>query len=491
MGIYQYIYHNWNVLEKNAVEIEEESISYAALHEKVLRFGVWLQQRDIGAGDVVVVQLPKSILLLQVILGTMAHGATVLPLNEHYTPAERAFYIRDARAKMVISLEEVAEDGFVSRDQLTRALENVSAEGSLGAPPDDSCAILLYTSGTTGKPKGAMISHANIRAVVEGLARAWHFSASDRLLHVLPLFHVHGLFVAQFVALYANCTSVWMKKFEATACITALKEKNITVLMAVPTLYYRLLSQEGTHTFPLLRLCTSGSAPLPASMHAEFEARFGQRILERYGMTEVGIVLSNPYEGERRAGFVGFPVSGASFRIVDPQTQEDVPQGEVGELWIAGPSVISGYFQRPAQTAKTLIGPWLRSGDLASQDEDGYYKIAGRAKDLVISGGMNIYPLEVEAVFLELPGVAQAAGVGIPHPEWGETFVMLLVVKEELCEEDLFAYARQRLAAYKRPKAYHFVKDFPRNAMGKVQKEKIRRSLLLREKSVNGEHENL
>ena len=195
-------------------------------------------------------------------------------------------------------------------------------------------------------------------------------------------------------------------------------------------------------------------------------------------MTEVGIVLSNPYQGERRAGAVGFPVSGACFRIVNPNTQKDVVKGEVGELWISGPSVISGYFQRPEQTAQTLVGPWLRSGDLASQDEDGYYRIAGRAKDLVISGGMNIYPLEIEALFLELPQVAQAAGVGLPHPEWGETFVMLIICKQPIRKEELFAFAQRRLTAYKRPKKYVFVEDFPRNAMGKVQKEKIRQALL-------------
>ncbi|MEC7986496.1 MAG: AMP-binding protein [Myxococcota bacterium] len=480
MGIYQHLYHNWTVLEKNAVEIDGESISYAELHRKVLCFGAWLSHRGIEPGDVVVVQLPKSIPLLQILLGSMAYGATILPLNDRYTAAEASFYVDDAQAKMVISLGIHSDERYVSLDDMQRELADIEPLTSLPAVADSSCAILLYTSGTTGKPKGAMISHTNIKAVVEGLATAWHFSAEDRLLHVLPLFHVHGLFVAQFVALYVNSTSVWMIKFEENACLAALRNCEISVFMAVPTLYYRLLSLSGRYVFPHLRLCTSGSAPLPVSIHSAFEDRFGQRILERYGMTEVGIVLSNPYSGERRAGFVGFPVSEASFRIVNPHTMTDVSPGEVGELWISGPSVIQAYLRRPEQTAQTIVGKWLRSGDLASRSEDGYYKIAGRAKDLVISGGMNIYPLEIEAVFLEIPEVAQAAGVGIPCEEWGERFVMVLILNRPIDKEQLFQIAKAQLSSYKRPKEYVFVDDFPRNAMGKVQKEKIRRSLLKR-----------
>ena len=342
---------------------------------------------------------------------------------------------------------------------------------------DDALAMLLYTSGTTGIPKGAMISHGNIFATVEGLYRSWNFSDSDRLLHLLPLFHVHGLFVAQFVAMYACCTSIWMRSFHRETCLSVLATEKITVMMAVPTIYFRIVDQEKKHSFPSLRLCTSGSAPLPVPIHERFERMFGMSIVERYGMTEVGIVLSNPYDGRRKVGTIGLPVSGARLQVTNPDTRKPCVVGEIGELWISGPSVIPGYLRRLEQTSSTFVGSWLGSGDRAVQDEDGYIRIAGRCKDLVISGGLNIYPLEVEAVFLGHPLVEQAAGVGIPDLEWGERFVMQVMAKKGLSEEDLKQFAQEKLASYKRPKSYFFVDSFPRNAMGKVQKSKIRQQI--------------
>ena len=475
MGLYTRFYNRWTHVDHHiAIVDENQEYTYALVDTHVRSICSFFQHRSIQQGDVIAVQLPKSVLLLEVILAGLAYGCPILPLNEKYTKKELQFYLEDSQARLFIGSQDFETiESMIDHE----ALRELPPMEELPEIEDDSLAILLYTSGTTGIPKGAMISHGNIFATVEGLYQAWKFSASDRLLHLLPIFHVHGLFVAQFVALYACCTSIWMRSFHRETCLSLLETEQITVMMAVPTIYFRILDREETFSFPNLRLCTSGSAPLPVPMHERFEQMFGMSIVERYGMTEVGIVLSNPYEGLRKVGTVGLPVSGAKLQVTNPETHEPCKAGETGELWIAGPSVISGYLRRPEQTAKTFVGAWLRSGDLAVQDEDGYIRIAGRSKDLVISGGLNIYPLEVEAVFLGHPLVEQVAGVGIPDAEWGERFVMQVIAKEGLTEEELNRFAREKLASYKRPKAYFFVNAFPRNAMGKVQKEKIRQQL--------------
>ena len=473
MGLYTRFYNRWTS-EHIAIVDEKQEYTYAIIDQHVRSICSFFRHHSIQKGDVIAVQLPKSVSLLEVILAGLAYGCPVLPLNDKYTQKEALFYLDDAQARLFIGMQEFdTVDSIINHEEL----RSLSPMKDIPQVEDDALAILLYTSGTTGVPKGAMISHDNILATVEGLYRTWDFSARDRLLHILPLFHVHGLFVAQFVALYACCTSIWMRSFQRDACLSLLKTEKITVMMAVPTIYFRILEKEERFSFPNLRLCTSGSAPLPVPIHERFERMFGMSIVERYGMTEVGIVLSNPYEGIRKVGTVGLPVSGARLQVTNPDTHEPCKVGEAGELWISGPSVISGYLRRPEQTEKTFVGSWLRSGDLAVEDEDGYIRIAGRCKDLVISGGLNIYPLEVEAVFLGHPLVEQVAGVGIPDLEWGEKFVMQVIAKEGLTEEELKQFAQQKLASYKRPKAYYFVDSFPRNAMGKVQKSKIRQQL--------------
>lgn len=477
MGFYEELYNRWQDTSHIAIEHEDVLLSYEELDRRVRRICAFLLDIGVEKGDVIATQLPKSTLLLEVILAGMAMGCPVLPLNDAYTPTEAHFYLEDAQARVFVGSYTPDIPNLITITTHSDLYQQEPMHSLPHVDPDE-LAILLYTSGTTGIPKGAMISHTNILATVEGLCSAWCCTSTDRLLHMLPLFHVHGLFVAQFVALYAQCTSIWMSSFERDSCLSLLHTKDITIMMAVPTIYFRLLSTEETHHYPKLRLCTSGSAPLPVPIHERFQKQFGITIVERYGMTEVGIVLSNPYHGEKKIGTVGLPVSRASFRIVNMGTLEDCAVGDVGELWISGPSVISGYLRRPEQTAQTIVGTWLRSGDLAQMDADGYIKIAGRAKDLVISGGYNIYPLEIEALFLEHPLVEQAAGVGIPDEEWGERFVMLIIPKEGLDIDDLKRIAREKLASYKRPKEFIVVHSFPRNAMGKVQKAIIRAQLI-------------
>ena len=475
MGLYTRFYNRWNNTNHHiAIVAEKQEYTYSLIDKHVRSICSFFRHHSLQKGDVIAVQLPKSVLLLEVILAGLAYGCPILPLNEKYTQKEAQFYLDDAQAKLYIGIQEFETVQSVTNHEILREFPLMQ---ELPHIEEDELAILLYTSGTTGIPKGAMISHGNIFATVEGLYRAWEFSDSDRLLHLLPLFHVHGLFVAQFVALYACCTSIWMHSFQREECLSLLETEKITVMMAVPTIYFRILDQEERFSFPNLRLCTSGSAPLPVPIHERFERMFGMSIVERYGMTEVGIVLSNPYDGMRKVGTVGLPVSGARLQVTNRDTHEPCSVGETGELWISGPSVISGYLRRPEQTANTFVGSWLRSGDLAVQDKDGYIRIAGRCKDLVISGGLNIYPLEVEAVFLGHPLVEQVAGVGIPDLEWGEKFVMQVIAKEGLTKEELHCFAQEKLASYKRPKSYFFVDSFPRNAMGKVQKAKIRAQL--------------
>ena len=328
----------------------------------------------------------------------------------------------------------------------------------------DDLALLLYTSGTTGKPKGAMISHGNLLASISALHNAWEWQATDRLLHMLPLFHVHGLVVAQFGALYANAYTEWMSaKWSASEVVERWAASQISICMMVPTIVYRVVQVQEVPHLPSLRLCTSGSAPLPVSTHEAFEQKFGRAIVERYGMTEVGIVLSNPYAGDRRPGTVGFPLGDMRFRVVNAE-HEDVPIGQVGELLISGPSVISGYWNQPEATDQTIQDGWLASGDLATLDADGYYSIVGRSKDLIISGGFNVYPKEIERGLLTLDGVQEVAVVGIPDDEWGEAVVAVVI--GDVTWDSVREWSLANLAPYKRPKLV-LVEDFPRNAMGK------------------------
>ena len=449
-----------------------DGVSYGQLHEQVLKTIYWLQKQGLRSGDVVCVQLPKSVELLQVILASMAMGSPILPLNEAYTDVEVLYYLNDC--KPTLSILPKRPNGWNGVVRTPVELLQVKMSPSADLPsevPLSSQALFLYTSGTTGEPKGAVISHQNILACVKALHQAWQWTAEDHLLHILPLFHVHGLIVAQFGALYANARTSWLLKFDASAVWRLISLREISILMAVPTIHYRLLKEQEYPDTSSLRLVTSGSAPLPVSLHEQFFDRFGFQIVERYGMTEVGIVLSNPYAGECRPGTVGFPLGDTQFRIVG-KTGEDLPDGEVGELWIKGSSVISEYWERPEQSKETIHDGWLRSGDLAVRDFDGYYSIVGRAKDLIISGGMNVYPREVERCLLKHASVDEVAVIGLPDEEWGEQVTAIVVGQPQ--SEQLLAFVRGELSSYKCPKQIFYVEDFPRNAMGKIQKARLR-----------------
>jgi malonyl-CoA/methylmalonyl-CoA synthetase len=471
MGFYERLSARWRRADP-ALVFQGTSLSYGDLMDRVQRAAGWLVGQGLVSGDVLMLQTPRCLAFLEVHLAALALGVVTLPLNPAYTEAEIEFYRSDSKAKRSVLIG----GGDVSAAVLSEALSAAEPMALPGGIPGDHPALLCYTSGTTGRPKGAVITHDNLAGTVLALHEAWHWSRSDVLLHALPLFHIHGLIVAQLGALYAGACAIWMARFEPQIALTMMA--NCTVFMGVPTFYHRILALPQTVSADLsgMRLLTSGSAPLPAQAHAALQARFGQRILERYGMTEAGIVLSNPYDGERRPGAVGFPLPGVSVRLVDAETGLEVVDGAVGEIQIRGPGVIPGYLNLPEQTAAAFCDGWLCSGDLARRDADGYICIVGRAKDLIITGGLNVYPVEVERILLEHSGVSAVAVVGIPDAEWGERVVaaVIPVAGVAVASEALIAFARQHLAPYKCPRMVRLVDDFPRNAMGKVQKARLR-----------------
>ncbi|MBV1705058.1 MAG: AMP-binding protein, partial [Hyphomicrobiales bacterium] len=342
----------------------------------------------------------------------------------------------------------------------------------------DDLAAILYTSGTTGRSKGAMLTHANLLSNALVLKDYWQWREGDVLIHALPIFHVHGLFVALNVALLSGARIDFQRKFDADAVVAALPRA--TCLMGVPTFYVRLLDHPGftREAAAHMRLFVSGSAPLLAETHREFSARTGHAILERYGMTETGMIASNPYDGARVPGAVGFPLSGIAVRIADSEGRA-LADGETGVIEVRGPNVFKGYWNMPEKTAAEFRdGGWFVTGDVGTVGPDGHLRIVGRAKDLVISGGFNVYPKEIEEEIDALPGVLESAVIGLPHRDFGEGVTAIVVARPgaTLDEAAILAAVAPRLAAFKRPKRALIVADLPRNAMGKVQKAELRRT---------------
>ena len=407
-------------------------------------------------------------------------------------PAEIDYFVGDAQPSVVVSSIKAAEQiapicanhnavlftlGENSDGTLIDAAKTASTECPVAERGADDLAAILYTSGTTGRSKGAMLSNKNLLSNAESLSKAWRYTSEDRLLHALPIFHAHGLFVAVNVALYVGASMIFLPKFDIDVVMDKIGDA--TTMMGVPTFYTRMLADERCTSENLghMRLFVSGSAPLLAETHREFEAKTGQRILERYGMTETTMNSSNPYDGERRAGTVGFPLPNIELRVVDPETSDNLPVGEIGNLEVRGPNVFQGYWRMPEKTAEDFRDDgFFITGDIAKIDEDGYVTIIGRSKDLVISGGYNVYPKEVESEIDNLNGVNESAIIGAPHPDFGEAVVAVIVPQlgVTLTSEQIMAPLQQRLAKFKCPKSIFFVKALPRNTMGKVQKNELR-----------------
>jgi len=451
-----------------------------------------LRNLGVQPGDRVSIQVDKSIANVALFLAVLKVGAIGNPLNTAYTLTEMAYFMSDAAPRLVVVAPDqhaaMAEMGTEYGVQAVETLDS-AGQGSLAdkaaaesaeAPTEprsaDDIACIIYTSGTTGLPKGAMSTHGNISTNIHALWDIWHFQPGDVLLHILPIYHVHGLFVALGTALYNGSAIIWLPRPDFDQIIAALPRA--TVMMGVPTHYTRLLERPelNRELTAHMRLFTAGSAPLLAATHEAFEARTGHKILERYGMTEAGMIASNPYDGERIPGTVGYPLPGVSVRISDKQGHV-LPAGEVGMVEVNGPNVFKGYWQRPEKTAEEFRADgYFITGDQGMLSEDGRLSIVGREKDMIISGGLNIYPKEVERELDGLDGITETAVIGVPHPDFGEGVVAVATrgATPPPSEAEIIDTLAARLAKFKVPKRVIFVDDLPRNTMGKVQKNVLR-----------------
>jgi len=467
-------------------------LTYAQLIREVARAAAALSALGVEPGDRVMAQADKSLANVYLYLATLKVGAVFNPLNTAYTPAELEYFITDAQPVVIVaSAERIAAIEPIAAASKVRALLTMAPDGS-GSFMDlaakhtplrasaqrvaDDLAALIYTSGTTGRSKGAMVTHRNIASNAATLHAYWSFQPGDVLLHALPIFHVHGLFVALHTALLNGSKMLWLPKFDLEEVLRLLPQA--TVLMGVPTFYTRLL---GAKAFSRkhcrnLRLAISGSAPLLAETHRDFTARTGLEILERYGMTEAGMVTSNPYEGERLPGTVGYALPKISVRVVG-ENGKRVKAGDVGVLEIKGPNVFKGYWRSPEKTVEEFRPDgYFKSGDLATMGKDGRITIVGRAKDLIITGGFNVYPKEIEGELNSLPGIAESAVVGVPHPDFGEGIVAVITALPGVKPPDeavILSELGKRLAKFKLPKRVFLAGELPRNAMGKVQKAEL------------------
>ncbi len=473
--------------------LDNSTISYAEAFAQAARLANGLTGLGVLPGDRVAVQVEKSPAALMLYLACVEAGAVFLPLNTGYTPAEIAYFLSDAEPRVFVcdpsrreAMLAIAGEARVSH------VETLDADGKgslmdraaicpasftpVTRKPDDLAAI-LYTSGTTGRSKGAMLSHENLASNARTLTQVWRFSPKDVLIHALPIFHTHGLFVATNVVLMAGASMVFMAKFDAGEVLRQMPRA--TTLMGVPTFYTRLVDHPGLtrEATAHMRLFISGSAPLLAETHRAFSEKTGHAILERYGMTETNMNTSNPYVGERLAGTVGKPLPGVDLRIADPDTGALLPQGAIGMIEVRGANVFGGYWRMPEKTrAEFRPDGFFITGDLGMIDAKGYVQIVGRGKDLIITGGFNVYPKEIEGEIDEMEGVLESAVIGIAHPDFGEGVTAVVVPQPgaALDANAVSAALEQRLAKFKCPKRIFIVPELPRNTMGKVQKNLLR-----------------
>ena len=444
----------------------------------------------------VAVQVEKSWTALALYLASVRAGAVFLPLNTAYTLNEVEYFLSDAQPTLFVCRPPIADAARALAARLGVAhVETLGADGTgsltqaAAAQPaafedvargPSNLAAILYTSGTTGRAKGAMLTHDNLLSNALTLREYWRFTPDDVLIHALPIFHTHGLFVASNTILVAGASMIFCPKFDAKEVLALMGRDSFrpTCLMGVPTFYTRLLQEDGLtrEASAHMRLFISGSAPLLAETHREFEARTGQAILERYGMTETNMSTSNPYDGARIAGTVGLPLPGVSLRVVDPESGAELPADEIGMLEVKGPNVFIGYWRMPEKTAAEFRDGWFITGDLGRIDAQGYVQIVGRGKDLVITGGFNVYPKEVEGEIDAIPGVLESAVIGVAHPDFGEGVTAVVVPQRGVAidEAEILAALDGRIAKFKMPKRVFFVDELPRNAMGKVQKNILR-----------------
>ena len=492
--LYSQLSRNWSNPHKTFLTTKDgKTWTYADIEAGSARMANALVSAGVEPGDRVAVQTDKSPEAILLYLGCLRAGAVYLPLNTAYTLSELEYFFTDAEPAMVVvrpaKYEEIAPltqrlgikhcvtlgtDATGTLIDMTNGQSEVFA----GVPRSaQDIAAILYTSGTTGRSKGAMLTHGNLASNAQALTQYWEFTEDDVLIHALPIFHVHGLFTATNVILNANASMIFLPKFVADDIFEVLPKAS--AMMGVPTFYVRLIQDERLtpKATEHMRLFVSGSAPLLAETHRAFTAKTGHKILERYGMTETGMNTSNPYDGERVPGAVGFPLPGVLLRITDAETGAELPQGDIGMIEVKGPNVFKGYWRMPDKTAAEFRDDgYFITGDLGKIDDKGYVHIVGRGKDLVISGGYNVYPKEIESQIDEMDGVVESAVIGVPHPDFGEGVAAVVVVEDgaSVTEADVLAHLKGKLASFKMPKRVVFVDAFPRNTMGKVQKNILR-----------------
>jgi malonyl-CoA/methylmalonyl-CoA synthetase len=467
------------------------TFSYADAWRESARIANFLTSAGLEPGDRITVQAPKSPQSVWLYLACLRAGFVYHPLNDAYQPAELKFFVADAEPRAIVC-DPANKNTFASlisaRDCRLLTMDE-TGQGSLADGiadalekfntldcTEDTTAVLLYSSGTTGKPKGAMLTHGNLAANTTTLVNIWGFTADDVLLHALPIYHAHGLFVGLGCTLTSGAAMKFLTKFDVREVMRGLPDS--TVMMGIPTFYTRLLGEMDfdVDTCRSIRLFISGSAPLSAEIHKQFHTRTRHNILERYGMTETSMLSSNPLHGERRAGTVGHPLPGVTIRIVDSADQP-VTKGQIGEIQVKGPNVFKGYWRLEKKTAKEFTADgFFRSGDQGTIDDDGYLTILGRNKDMIISGGLNVYPREVEQVIDALDGIVESAVIGVPHADFGEGVIAIVVAETRYkpVEQEVIASLREQLANFKNPKRLFFVPQLPRNSMGKVQKNSLR-----------------
>src|ERR1700694_706985 len=469
-----------------------QRISYGDLISRAGQMANVLVNRGVKPGDRVAAQTEKSLPGLVLYLAAVRAGAVYLPLNTAYTLNELEYFITDAEPALVVCDPSKADGigaiaakvgarvltlGADGKGSLTDAAAKASAAFTTVARADDDLAAILYTSGTTGRSKGAMLTHDNLASNSLALVDYWRFMNKDVLIHALPIYHTHGLFVASNVTLFARASMIFLPKFDPDLIVRLMARA--TVLMGVPTFHTRRLQSPALNkeSTKHMRLFVSGSAPLLADTHREWFARTGHAVLERYGMTGTNMKASNPYAGERVAGAVGHPLPGVSVRVTDPETGKEIPREEIGMIEVKGPNVFKGYWRMPEKTkAEFRDDGFFITGDLGKIDAKGYVHILGRGKDLVISGGFNVYPKEIESEIDAMPGVIESAVIGVPHADFGEGVTAILVCDKnaKVDETAVLKALDGRLAKFKMPKRVFVVDELPRNAMGKVQKNILR-----------------
>ena len=490
--LYDVVFAPHEQSEKPFLITEAGSMSYAAFHKRVNQLAHALEASGMKTGDRVAVQAAKSTTQLALYVATIKAGGVYLPLNTSYTAHELDYFISNAAARLVV-VDDKAEAAVrpIAEAQEAKLLTlNADESGTLPALADhqddqfdavargsEDLAAILYTSGTTGRSKGAQLCHRNLLSNTEVLQEFWQFTEGDVLLHRLPIYHTHGLVVACNLLAMVGGSMIFLPKFDADKALAFLPQAS--TMMGVPTFYTRLLADDrfSREASQHMRLFISGSAPLLAETHKSFEARTGKKILERYGMTETNMSTSNPYDGDRIAGTVGVPLPGVDVRIADEKGNL-LSQGEIGIIELKGDNVFTGYWQMPEKTAESFRPDgYFITGDMARMDENGYITIVGRDKDLIISGGLNVYPKEVEGLIDAIEGVTESAVIAAPHKDFGEAVVAVIVRQnEKLTEEDIQQSLQDRLAKFKQPKAVIFLDELPRNTMGKVQKAALRKS---------------